>query len=41
MIGKIRGPYKVTKQYEAIGGKSPILEITEKQGEMMVEILNK
>lgn len=27
-IGKLRGPYKVTKQYEAIGGYSPILAIT-------------
>lgn len=23
-IGKLRGPAKVTKQYEAIGGKSPL-----------------
>lgn len=23
-IGKMRGPAKVTKQYEAIGGKSPL-----------------
>ena len=32
-IGRLRGPYKVTKQYEAIGGYSPILDITRRQGE--------
>jgi len=40
-IGKLRGPYKVTKQYEEIGGFSPILEITNKQGQQMVDLLNK
>ncbi|EAR97552.2 ferrochelatase (macronuclear) [Tetrahymena thermophila SB210] len=39
-IGKLRGPAKVTKQYEAIGGRSPIQDWTRKQGEKMVEKLD-
>ena len=40
LIGKMRGPYKVTKQYNAIGGFSPILQWTEKQGSLLVASLN-
>ena len=40
LIGKLRGPYKVKKQYNAIGGYSPILKWTEKQGSMLVQNLN-
>lgn len=40
LIGKLRGPYKVKKQYGAIGGYSPLLGWTEKQGAGLVESLN-
>lgn len=35
-IGKLRGPAKVNKQYSAIGGKSPLLDWTMKQGRAML-----
>jgi protoporphyrin/coproporphyrin ferrochelatase len=38
-IARRRAP-KVAKQYEAIGGKSPILKWTEAQGKAMCELLN-
>ena len=40
LIGRIRGPAKVTKQYEQIGGGSPLKEWTDKQGTEVVRILN-
>lgn len=40
LIGKLRGPYKVAKQYAAIGGFSPILKWTEKQGTLLTQSLN-
>ena len=40
LIGKMRGPYKVTRQYNSIGGFSPILQWTEKQGALLVASLN-
>ncbi|EGR27005.1 hypothetical protein IMG5_203170 [Ichthyophthirius multifiliis] len=39
-IGKLRGPAKVTKQYQKIGGKSPIKDWTIKQGEKMIKHLD-
>lgn len=41
LIGKLRGPFKVQKQYEQIGGFSPILDWTKKQGKKVEEKLNK
>lgn len=40
LIGKLRGPYKVKRQYNAIGGFSPILSWTEKQGQLLINSLN-
>ncbi|KRX08552.1 hypothetical protein PPERSA_13033 [Pseudocohnilembus persalinus] len=40
-IGKIRGPAKVQKQYDEIGGGSPIRKWTETQGKLMMENIEK
>jgi ferrochelatase len=40
LISSKRAP-KIQKQYNRIGGKSPILDITKKQAEMLEERLNK